>query len=164
MIVWQTYRLYHKVHSAGWGNVWCTHCDWREQPPLLIPLALLHDISGKDIPLLVKPSLVPCLFSVHAPFDSFIPELLSIFSPLPLFFGLISSLVFPFLNFSPSSLFLPPDCPPSCPTNMAVFGFFGRGWSLCVGGWRGLRLSPWRFTQTVHSPERGGWWECVRTV
>ena len=92
-MVWRVYHLYHKAHSAGWGNVWCTHCDWREQPPLLIPLVLLHDISGKDIPVLVKPSLVLPLFSAH-------PSLLTLSSHHPsfLFFPISSSyLSFPLL-------------------------------------------------------------------
>lgn len=83
--VGRVYRLYHKVHSAGWGNVWCSHCDWREQPPPLIPLVLLHDISGKDIPPPVKPSLVLSLFSVHPPpladsYISFSPSIISLVS------------------------------------------------------------------------------------
>lgn len=132
-MVWRVYCLYHKVHSAGWGNVWCSHCDWQEQPPLLIPLVLLHDISGKDIPLLVKPSLVLSLFFVHPPFFltlsfriflSFFIVVLH-FSPfLNSYLSFLSS-----LNTPSSSLSLPRHCPPPCPTNMAVFGFVGRGWS-----------------------------------
>lgn len=101
LIVWPVYRLYHKVHSAGWGNVCCSHCDWREQPPLLIPLVLLHDISGKDIPPLVKPSLVLSLFSVH-------PALLTLafpnFCPSFLFFPIALSHLFPSSLNIPSSI------------------------------------------------------------
>ena len=129
-MVWRVYRSYHKVHSAGWGNVWCSRCDWREQPPLLILLVLLHDISGKDIPPLLKPSLVLSLslFSVHpAFFDSSLPTLRSSCHFCPVSSLLIS--FFPLSTFPPSSLSLPPHCPPSCPNK------HGRIWVCGKGGW-----------------------------
>lgn len=53
----RVYRSYHSVHSAGRGNVWCAHCDWRERPPLLIPPSPVtryqrerHSSAGKAIP------------------------------------------------------------------------------------------------------------------
>lgn len=135
--------MYHKVHSAGWGNVWCSHCDWRQQPPLLIPPVLLHDISGKDIPLLVKPSLVLLLFSVHPPFfDSLFSQFLSIIFCFPISF----SSFFLHSLFQSLPLFL---FPPSCPTNMAVFGFVGSGRAVCV--WVGLGgVGAEIITMTIH--------------
>lgn len=155
-MVWRVYRSYHKVHSAGWGNVWCSHCDWREQPPLLILLALLHDISGKDIPPLQKPSLVLSLSLCFL----YIPPFLTLHSPLsvhratpamcPLF--LSPSFLSP-RSLPPASLFLPTNLH-LAPTNMAVFGFVGKGVGACGRmGW-GPRLSPWRST-SKHSNEGG---------
>lgn len=148
--VWRVYRSYHKAHSAGWGNVCCSHCDWREQPPLLIPLVLLHDISGKDIPLLVKPSLVLPLFSVNPAFLTLsFPNSCPSFHFFSRFLILTCPFFLPPLIISSSSLLLfHPHCPPSCPTNMAVFGLWERGAGLCglLGwrlGWEGARLSPW---------------------
>lgn len=81
-----------------------------------------HSSAGKAIPCSRSVFWASPLF-----FHSFILQLLSFFivalhfSP---FFILALSLSFP-----SSSLSLPCHCPPSCPTNMAVFGFVGRGWS-----------------------------------
>lgn len=132
--------LYHKVHSARWGNVWCTHCDWREQPPLLIPLVLLHDISGKDIPLLVKPSLVLPPFSVHPPLLTLsFPQFLSITSLLSYFLVLS-------LSFIPSSSPLPSILPYK----------HGRIWVVGRGRGGEMRLSPWRSTSKQSSKRRVG--------
>lgn len=81
-LVWQVYRSYHKVHWTGRGSVWCSRCDWREQPALLIPLVLLRDISRKDIPLPVKSSPV---FSMSRPLGYYIPSFLPIIPLLPYF-------------------------------------------------------------------------------
>lgn len=110
--------------------------------PLLIPLVLLHDISGKDIPLLVKPSLVLALFSVH-PAPLWTLSLPNLFPSLS-FFSI--SLFYLFLSFP--LLVLRPTAPSILPYKCGRIWVCGKGLQLgrAGGGRGGLRLSPWRCT------------------
>ena len=100
-----------------------------------------HSSAGKAIPC------SPPVFCTSLSFDSFIPP--SIIPLLPHFLV---------LSFLPSSsLALPLHCSPPCPTNMAVFGFVGRGWSWGGEGWDYRHGDPHK-----NSPVSDGR-ECVHT-
>lgn len=85
-----------------------------------------HSSAGKAIPcslsvFCASPFFLTLSFRI---FLSFFIVVLH-FSPfLNSYLSFLSS-----LNTPSSSLSLPRHCPPPCPTNMAVFGFVGRGWS-----------------------------------
>lgn len=121
---WRVYRLYHKLRSAGGDNVWCTHCDWREQPPPSNPASPVtwyqrerHSSAGKAIPCSRS------VFCTSRPsLDSFPPQFIS-----------IAFLLFHFLVLSLS--FIPSFSPPThCPLHLAV-----RMWPY-LGLWEGVAV------------------------
>lgn len=124
------------VQSTGCVNVCCTYCNWREQPPLLIPATQCqqerHSSAGKSTSCF--------LFSLDALFRPISINFGLLFSPLSIFhllshFFLLSAL-HPLKLASSTSLL---SILPSHHTNMAVFGLVRRGWSLFGGGWVGER-------------------------
>lgn len=142
---WRVYRLYHKLRSAGGDNVWCTHCDWREQPPPSNPASPVtwyqrerHSSAGKAIPCSRS------VFCTSRPsLDSFPPQFIS-----------IAFLLFHFLVLSLS--FIPSFSPPThCPLHLAVqmWPYLGlwEGVAVGAGGRRegGVEI----ITMAMHSPE-----------